>query len=69
MDVNVRFVQDILKGDNQTEIKVKFIKRLEDAVPAGEEWITQSVLNYSIMYILLDLFPFAYVDGREHIRK
>ncbi|XP_072018621.1 trafficking protein particle complex subunit 3-like [Amphiura filiformis] len=37
MDVNVRFVQDILKGDNQTEIRVKFIKRLEDALPAGEE--------------------------------
>ncbi|XP_022089882.1 trafficking protein particle complex subunit 3-like isoform X2 [Acanthaster planci] len=37
MDVNVRFVQDVLKGDNQTEVKVKFIKRLEDAVPAGEE--------------------------------
>ncbi|XP_071503903.1 trafficking protein particle complex subunit 3-like [Diadema setosum] len=37
MDVSVRFVQDTLKGDNQTEIRVKFIKRLEDALPAGEE--------------------------------
>lgn len=37
MAVDVRFVQDILKGDNQTEIRVKFIKRLEDALPAGEE--------------------------------
>ncbi|XP_033111948.1 trafficking protein particle complex subunit 3-like [Anneissia japonica] len=37
MEVNVRFVQDVLKGDNQTEVRVKFIKRLEDALPAGEE--------------------------------
>lgn len=37
MDVSVRFVQDTLKGDNQTEIRVKFIQRLEDALPAGEE--------------------------------
>ncbi|XP_041353997.1 trafficking protein particle complex subunit 3-like [Gigantopelta aegis] len=37
MDVDVRFVQDQLKGDNITELRVKFIKRLEDAVPAGED--------------------------------
>ncbi|GFR97469.1 trafficking protein particle complex subunit 3 [Elysia marginata] len=37
MDVDVRFVQDILKGDNITEIRLKFIKRLEDAVPVGED--------------------------------
>lgn len=37
MAVDVKFVQDILKGDNQTELRVKFIKRLEDALPAGEE--------------------------------
>ncbi|XP_074653788.1 trafficking protein particle complex subunit 3-like [Tubulanus polymorphus] len=37
MDVDVRFVQDQLKGDNITEIRLKFIKRLEDAVPAGED--------------------------------
>lgn len=37
MDVSVRFVQDQLKGDNVTEIKVKFVRRLEDALPAGED--------------------------------
>ena len=37
MDVAVWFVQDQLKGDNITEIRLKFIKRLEDAVPAGED--------------------------------
>ena len=37
MEVDVRFSQDQLKGDNITEIRLKFIKRLEDAVPAGED--------------------------------
>ena len=37
MDVAVWFVQDQLKGDNITEIRVRFVKRLEDAVPAGED--------------------------------
>ncbi|GAB6032296.1 transport protein particle 22 kDa subunit [Chamberlinius hualienensis] len=37
MEVTVRFVQDQLKGDNVTEIRVKFIRRLEDALPAGED--------------------------------
>ncbi|KAK3593120.1 hypothetical protein CHS0354_018248 [Potamilus streckersoni] len=37
MDVDVWFVQDQLKGDNITEIRLKFIKRLDDAVPAGED--------------------------------
>ncbi|XP_025097668.1 LOW QUALITY PROTEIN: trafficking protein particle complex subunit 3-like [Pomacea canaliculata] len=37
MDVDVRFVQDQLKGDNITEIRLKFIKRLEDAIPVGED--------------------------------
>jgi len=36
LEVDVKFVQDTLKGDDLTEIKVKFIKKLEDAVPAGE---------------------------------
>jgi len=36
LEVDVKFVQDILRGDDLTEIKVKFIKKLEDAVPAGE---------------------------------
>lgn len=37
MEVETWFVQDILKGDNVTELRVKFIKRLTDALPAGEE--------------------------------
>ncbi|GLH06900.1 Trafficking protein particle complex subunit [Gryllus bimaculatus] len=37
MEVSAYFVQDQLKGDNVTEIRVKFIKRLEDAIPAGED--------------------------------
>lgn len=35
--VEVNFVQDQLKGDDSTEIRVKFIKKLEDAVPAGDD--------------------------------
>lgn len=37
MDVDVRFAQDQLKGDSITELRLKFIKRLEDAIPAGED--------------------------------
>lgn len=37
MDVSVWFVQDQLKGDSITEIRLKFVKRLEDAIPAGED--------------------------------
>jgi len=37
MEVAVRFVQDQLRGDNTTELRVKFIRRLEDAIPAGED--------------------------------
>ena len=31
------FVQDLLRGEEATEIRVKFIKKLEDALPAGED--------------------------------
>ena len=37
MEVEVSFVQDALRGDDTTELRVKLIKRLEDAIPAGEE--------------------------------
>ncbi|XP_011860522.1 PREDICTED: trafficking protein particle complex subunit 3 [Vollenhovia emeryi] len=37
MEVACWFVQDQLKNDNVTELRVKFVKRLEDAIPAGED--------------------------------
>lgn len=37
MEVEVWFVQDSLKGDDTTEIRLKFIKKLEDALPDGED--------------------------------
>ena len=37
LEVECRFVQDQLKGDLATELKVKFLKKLEDALPIGED--------------------------------
>ncbi|KAL7294564.1 hypothetical protein TKK_0012090 [Trichogramma kaykai] len=37
MEIAAWFVQDQLKNDSVTELRVKFIKRLEDAIPAGED--------------------------------
>ncbi len=37
LEVNVSFVQDSLRGDDTTELRVKFVKKLEDAVPAGDD--------------------------------
>ncbi|CAH1110770.1 unnamed protein product [Psylliodes chrysocephalus] len=37
LDVQSWIIQDQLKGDQNTEIRVKFIRRLEDAMPAGED--------------------------------
>lgn len=37
MEVASWFVQDQLKNDSVTELRVKFVKRLEDAIPAGED--------------------------------
>ncbi|XP_025071388.1 trafficking protein particle complex subunit 3 isoform X1 [Alligator sinensis] len=37
MAVDVKFVQDTLKGDSVTEIRMKFIRRIEDNLPVGEE--------------------------------
>ncbi|CAF99432.1 unnamed protein product [Tetraodon nigroviridis] len=37
MAVDVKFVQDTLRGDGVTEIRMKFIKRIEENLPAGDE--------------------------------
>jgi len=37
LEVECRFVQDQLKGDPTTELRIKFIKKLEDALPVGED--------------------------------
>ncbi|RWS04918.1 trafficking protein particle complex subunit-like protein [Dinothrombium tinctorium] len=37
IEVNAWFVQDYLKGDATTELRVKFIKKLEEALPPGED--------------------------------
>ena len=37
IEVEASFVRDVLKGDNTTELRVKFIKKLTDALPAGED--------------------------------
>jgi hypothetical protein len=37
MEVTSWFVEDQLKDDNVTELRIKFIKKLEDAIPAGED--------------------------------
>ncbi|ETE62453.1 Trafficking protein particle complex subunit 3, partial [Ophiophagus hannah] len=37
MAVDVRFLLDTLKGDGVTEIRMKFIRRIEDNLPVGEE--------------------------------
>ncbi|XP_070295264.1 trafficking protein particle complex subunit 3 [Salvelinus sp. IW2-2015] len=37
MAVDVKFAQDTLRGDNVTEIRMKFIKRMEENLPAGDE--------------------------------
>ncbi|KTF92959.1 hypothetical protein cypCar_00026725 [Cyprinus carpio] len=37
MAVDVRFAQDTLRGDSVTEIRMKFIKRIEENLPAGDE--------------------------------
>lgn len=37
LEIQSWIVQDQLKGDQNTEVRVKFIRKLEDAMPAGED--------------------------------
>ena len=37
IEVACWFVQDTLKGANVTELRVKFVRKIEDAVPPGDE--------------------------------
>merc|ERR1712223_566294 len=37
IEVNSWFVQDALKGSNITELKVKFVRKIADAAPAGDD--------------------------------
>jgi len=37
LEVAAWYAQDSLKGDNVTELRVKFIRKIEDTVPAGDD--------------------------------
>uniref|UniRef100_A0A1I8GGA3 Trafficking protein particle complex subunit n=1 Tax=Macrostomum lignano TaxID=282301 RepID=A0A1I8GGA3_9PLAT len=37
LQIDAQFVQDTLRGDPATEIRVKFIKRIEETLPPGED--------------------------------
>lgn len=37
LEVDAHFISDTLQGANQTELRVKFVKVLEDEIPAGED--------------------------------
>ena len=33
----LNLLQDTLKGDNVTEIRIKFVRKIEDSVPPGDD--------------------------------
>jgi len=37
LEVATSFIQDNLQGDNVTELRVKFLKKIEDTVPPGDD--------------------------------
>lgn len=76
LEVEAYFVQDQLQGAPQTEIKVRFVKVLEDDVPAGEDWfifnqtqkqIKKKIKNYILFFnsifrlsVVTENFGFCY---------
>ena len=69
MDVAVWFVQDTLKGDNITELRLKFIRRLEDAVPAGEDWTFHFINHHSTCHILFTVLEQHIFNEIQKIQK
>lgn len=37
MEVQAYFVQDQLLGHSTTEIRLKYVRKLEESIPAGED--------------------------------
>ncbi|EEB06370.1 TRAPP complex subunit Bet3 [Schizosaccharomyces japonicus yFS275] len=37
IEVNTRFIKDILRGDDHTELSVSFVRVIDDEVPPGDE--------------------------------
>jgi len=46
LEVACWFVQDTLKGDNVTEMRVKFIRKIEDSIPPGDDWSFMNVIIF-----------------------